>query len=92
MFTATGQCAEPILPLYELCHCHLWGYISHSAIVLVKTLCLCHDTLKIRIAKYHGKQYFWENKVKLSNNKTNMQTLKFLSEPEIEPGTNDTAV
>jgi len=35
MFTPTGQCAELILPLYQLCQGHWWGYESHSAIVLV---------------------------------------------------------
>jgi len=35
MFTTTGQCAEPILPLYQLCQRTLVGYESHSAIVLV---------------------------------------------------------
>ena len=35
MFTPTEQCAEPILPLYQLCQGHWWGYESHSAIVLV---------------------------------------------------------
>ena len=37
MFTPTGQCAEPILPLYQLCQEHWWGYESHSVIVLVYT-------------------------------------------------------
>ena len=36
IFTTTGQCAEPILPLYQLCQGHWWGYESHSAIVLVE--------------------------------------------------------
>jgi len=36
MLTPTGQYAEPILPLYQLCQGHWWGYESHSAIVLVK--------------------------------------------------------
>jgi len=35
MFTPTGQLAEPILPLYQLCQGHWWGYESHSAIVVV---------------------------------------------------------
>jgi len=35
MFTPTGQCAKPILPLYQLCQGHWWGYESHSAIVPV---------------------------------------------------------
>ena len=35
MYTATGQCAEPILPLYQFCQGHWWGYESHLAIVLV---------------------------------------------------------
>jgi len=36
MFTPTGQCAEPILPLYQLCQEHWWAYELHSAIVLVR--------------------------------------------------------
>jgi len=36
VFTPTGQCAEPVLPLYQLWQGLLWGYESHSAIVLVK--------------------------------------------------------
>jgi len=35
MFTPTGQCAEPILPLYQLCQGHWRGYELHSTIVLV---------------------------------------------------------
>ena len=29
------KCAEPILPLYQLCQRHWWGYELHSVIVLV---------------------------------------------------------
>jgi len=35
MFTPTGQWAEPILPLDQLCQGHWWGYESHSVIFLV---------------------------------------------------------
>ena len=43
MFTTTRQCAEPILPLYQLCQGHWWGYKSHSVIVLVYTgVCRIH--------------------------------------------------
>jgi len=41
MFTPTGQCVEPILPLYQLCQGHWWGYESHSAIVQVWVCFLC---------------------------------------------------
>ena len=37
MFTPTGQCAEPVLPLYQLYQGHWCGYESHSAIVLVSS-------------------------------------------------------
>jgi len=43
MFTPTGQYAELILPLYQLCQGHWWGYESHSAIVLVNYNFQCQN-------------------------------------------------
>jgi len=50
MFTPTGQCAEPILPMYQLCQGHWWGYESHSAIVLVVLYhCLQHPVYCVNV-------------------------------------------
>jgi len=37
MFTSTGQCAEPILPLHQVCEGHWWGYESHSVAPWLRT-------------------------------------------------------